>query len=154
VTERRTTHGPRDTEALGAELARELRAGDVVLLEGEMGTGKTTLVRGACRALGVTGPVTSPTFTLGRRYEGRLAVSHLDLHRLGSLADEDPGLLADYVGPDRLAFVEWPEAGAAELAADVPRLVRVRLAHAGGDRRTVEIDRPALAPQPSGAGAP
>jgi tRNA threonylcarbamoyladenosine biosynthesis protein TsaE len=127
----------------------------VVLLEGEMGTGKTTLVRGACRALGVTGPVTSPTFTLGRRYEGRLPVSHLDLHRLGSLADEDPGLLADYVASDRVAFVEWPEAAAAELAAEVPRLVRVRLAHAGGDGRAIEIDRPAPAPpEPARGSAP
>src|SRR4051794_41882639 len=104
-----------------------------------MGAGKTTLVRGACRALGVGGPVTSPTFTIGRRYEdGRIPVSHLDLHRLRSLDDEEPDLLADYLGPDRVAFVEWPEAGEGALG---PVAVRGHLAHAGGGARGVEGDR-------------
>ncbi len=105
-----------------------------------MGAGKTTFVRGALRALGVTDPVTSPTFTLGRRYDGgRVAVAHLDLHRLASLADEDPGLLDDYLGPDRLTFVEWPDAGRGELGAPA---AHIALAHAGGDARTVTITRP------------
>jgi tRNA threonylcarbamoyladenosine biosynthesis protein TsaE len=109
----------------------------VVVLAGEMGTGKTTLVRGAARALGVTGPVTSPTFTIGRRYEdGTVPVAHLDLHRLASLDDEDPALLADYVNADHVAFVEWPEAAAGELD---PR-VRVQLAHAGGDAREITVE--------------
>ena len=82
-----------------------------MLVAGELGAGKTTFVRGACRALGVTGPVTSPTFTIGQRYPaaGRGVVAHLDLYRLGSLADEDPDLLADYLGPETIAFVEWPD---------------------------------------------
>ena len=101
-----------------------------------MGTGKTTFVRGAARALGVTGPVTSPTFTIGRRYdEGSLPLAHLDLHRLSSLDDEDPGLLADYVNAEHVAFVEWPDAAGGELD---PR-VEVRLAHAGGDARDIVI---------------
>lgn len=104
-----------------------------------MGAGKTSFVRGACRALGVSGPITSPTFVIGRRYEGReLGVSHLDLHRLGSLEDEDPGLLADYLRPDRVAFVEWPEAAERELRT-AGRRVRVSLTHLDADRRRVEI---------------
>jgi len=124
------------TEALAARLAARLVIGDVVTVSGELGSGKTTFVRGACRALGVSGPVTSPTFTIGRRYDGRVPVSHLDLYRLGDLADEDPGLLADYLAPDRIAFVEWPEAGGEALGDPA---ARVRLAHLGGDAREVEI---------------
>jgi tRNA threonylcarbamoyladenosine biosynthesis protein TsaE len=130
------TVGPAETEALAGRLAAVLEPGDVVLLHGELGTGKTTFVRGACRALGIEGPVTSPTFTIGRRYEGRVPVSHLDLYRLGDLDGEDPALLADYLAPDRIAFVEWPEVaegGLGEVAAEV------RLRHRGGDVREVEI---------------
>lgn len=130
-----------ETEALGAALAATLRPGDVVLVIGEMGAGKTTFVRGALRALGVRGPVTSPTFTLGRRYDdGDVPVSHLDLHRLATLAGEDPALLEDYIDDEHVAFVEWPEVATAELGARV--VARVVLAHAGGDARTVEIERP------------
>src|SRR5439155_3808109 len=83
------------TEALAAELAQRLEPGDIVLVRGEMGAGKTAFVRGACRALGVQGPVTSPTFTIGQRYAGpRGPIAHLDLHRLDGLEDEDPALLA------------------------------------------------------------
>jgi tRNA threonylcarbamoyladenosine biosynthesis protein TsaE len=110
-----------------------------VLLEGEMGAGKTTFVRGAARALGFEGPVTSPTFTIGRRYDGgRLPIAHLDLHRLSGLEDEDPALLDDYLTPDAVAFVEWP--GIAEGAPGLDRVVaRVLLEHAGGDARTITI---------------
>src|SRR5207237_442664 len=101
--------GPGQTEEAGARLADELSAGDVVLVSGELGAGKTTLVRGACRALGVEGTVASPTFTIGSRYRGTLPVSHLDLFRLDSLADEDPALLDDYLRPDGIAFLEWGE---------------------------------------------
>src|SRR5918997_1241200 len=103
-----------ETEQLGAELAARLTPGDVVLVSGELGAGKTTFVRGAARALGVTEQVTSPTFTIGHRYSGRLPVSHLDLYRLAGLGDEDPALLDDYIGPDSIAFVEWPEVGGDE----------------------------------------
>lgn len=122
---------------MGAALAATLRPGDVVLLEGEMGAGKTTFVRGAARALGFDGPVTSPTFTIGRRYEGgRLPISHLDLHRLSGLADEDPALLDDYLTPDAIAFVEWPEIAEPQLERIA---ARVKLEHGGGDRRRITI---------------
>jgi tRNA threonylcarbamoyladenosine biosynthesis protein TsaE len=130
-----------ETEALGGRLAAELAAGDVVLVEGELGAGKTTFVRGACRALGVTVPVTSPTFTIGHLYRvnGAATVAHVDLYRLASLDGEDPDLLADYVGPHAIAFVEWPAAGEQELAQLGRVAARVRLEHGGGDERQVVI---------------
>lgn len=124
-----------DTERAGATLAAELEPGDVVLVQGELGTGKTTFVRGACRALGVVDPVTSPTFTLGQLYAGRVAeVAHLDLYRLASLGEEDPALLDDYLTPGRIAFVEWPDVAGPGLAH---ARARVGLEHLGGDRRAI-----------------
>jgi tRNA threonylcarbamoyladenosine biosynthesis protein TsaE len=136
--------GPQATEAVGARLAGALRPGDVVLVSGELGSGKTTLVRGACRALGVADPIVSPTFTIGRRYRGaRQPVSHLDLYRLEGLAPEEPGLLDDYLTPDSISFVEWPElAGELELVDGVRVAGRVTLRHAGGDRRELEVEPP------------
>ncbi len=143
--------GPEATEALGARLAADLRPGDVVLVGGELGAGKTTLVRGACRALGVTGPIASPTFTIGRRHRGRHPVSHLDLYRLDGLTGEEPGLLDDYLSPDAIAFVEWPErAGELELAAGVRLALRVTLRHAGADRREIEVGPPDAVPSEPG----
>ncbi len=134
------TASPAETEAIGARLAAGLRPGDVVLLTGEMGTGKTTLVRGALRALGVTRPVTSPTYVLGHSYpEAVPPASHLDLHRLGALDDEDPALLDPYVGPDVVAFVEWPEAAATELAGLGRVAARVTLEHADTVHRRVTV---------------
>lgn len=126
-------------ERLGAQLAGRLKDGDVVLLSGELGAGKTTFVRGASAALGATSPVTSPTFTIGQRYEGPVPISHLDLYRIGSLKDEDPDLLADYLGAGRIAFVEWAEGAEPEIGAVARIAARVRIAHAGGDQRDVEI---------------
>jgi tRNA threonylcarbamoyladenosine biosynthesis protein TsaE len=130
------------TEALGARIARTLAPGDVVLVAGGLGAGKTTLIRGACRELGVTEPIVSPTFTIGRRYRGRsgLLVSHVDLYRLTDLSDEEPGLLDDYLTPDAIAFIEWPER-AGDAAFEGLRVVaRLRLEHAGGDAREIELD--------------
>ena len=132
------TTSPEETERAGARLAAELVPGDVVLVSGELGAGKTTFVRGAARALGVTDPVTSPTFTIGQRYRGRVPVSHLDLYRLSTMAGEDPALLDDYLGPDRIAFVEWPEVALPELDHVT---VRVSLEHLGGDRRGISVAR-------------
>ncbi len=135
---RTRTSSAAETEALGAQLAAQLGPGDVVVVSGEVGAGKTTLIRGACRALGIEGPITSPTFTIGHRYEGgRLPVSHLDLYRLEGLEGEEPALLDDYLTPGTVAFVEWPSVAEPELAGR--RVVPVRLAHAGGDSRAIEL---------------
>jgi len=132
------TADPAETEAFGAELAAGLRDGDVVLVRGELGAGKTTLVRGAARALGVSDPVTSPSFSIGHRYRARerLTVSHLDLYRLADLEHEDPDLLADYLGEGRIAFVEWPPDAERDLAE---ARLRVSLSHRGADRRRIEV---------------
>ncbi len=139
VPRREQTAGPSETEALGAELASRLEPGDVVLVSGELGAGKTTFVRGACRALGVTAIVTSPTFTIGQRYPAPVRVSHIDLFRVTDLDGEDPDLLADYLDSDTIAFVEWPQAAEDAVARLARIAARVRIDHAGGDRRIVEI---------------
>jgi tRNA threonylcarbamoyladenosine biosynthesis protein TsaE len=126
---------PEETEGIAAGLVSALEPGDVVAVSGSLGAGKTTFVRGACRALGVVGPVTSPTFAIGHRYAGRVAVAHLDLYRFETLGEADWADLEPYFD-DAIAFVEWPEAGEAFLPA--PRL-RVRLRLLGGDRRLIEV---------------
>jgi tRNA threonylcarbamoyladenosine biosynthesis protein TsaE len=129
------------TEALGARLAAGLAPGDVVLVVGELGAGKTTLIRGACRALGVSGAVVSPTFTIGRRYAAAIPVSHLDLYRLETLETEDPALLDDYLAADSIAFVEWPQVAPDVVLGEGVRIARrVEIRHAGGDRREIEIE--------------
>jgi tRNA threonylcarbamoyladenosine biosynthesis protein TsaE len=130
------TRNAAETEAVGADLAADLGPGDVVLVSGDLGSGKTTLIRGACRALGVSEPVTSPTFTIGHTYTGRIPVSHLDLYRLAELDREDPALLEDYLTPEAVAFIEWP--GAAEPWLErVTRRIEIR--HAGGDEREIDL---------------
>jgi tRNA threonylcarbamoyladenosine biosynthesis protein TsaE len=132
-----TTDGPEATERAGAELAAGLKPGDVVLVSGELGAGKTTFVRGALRALGVTGPIASPTFVVGQLYDGPFA--HLDLYRLAGMGGEDPGLLDPFFAPEAIVFVEWPEH--AEDAFPPERVARrVRLSHAGGDARRIEVE--------------
>ncbi len=141
---RSETDAPEATERAGAELAAALAPGDVVLVSGELGAGKTTYVRGALRALGVTGPVTSPTFVVGHAHEGRDGpLAHLDLYRLAGMDAEDPGLLDPFFAPEAIAFVEWPEhAPGAWGGRDGVRVAaHVRLAHLGGDRRSVEVER-------------
>jgi tRNA threonylcarbamoyladenosine biosynthesis protein TsaE len=132
------SESPAQTEQIAAELAARLRPGDVVLVSGELGAGKTTFVRGAARALGVTGAVTSPTYTIGQVYAGGdgREIAHLDLYRLDSLENEDPALMDDYLTPERIGFVEWPGAGEAKIDRVA---ARVRIDHAGGDRRVIHV---------------
>jgi tRNA threonylcarbamoyladenosine biosynthesis protein TsaE len=129
------THTPEETEAFAADLASRLAVGDVVTVAGELGSGKTTFVRGACAALGVRENVTSPTYTIGHRYHGAgVEVSHLDLYRFEGFSAAEWGDLEPYFD-DAIVFVEWPEAGAGVLP---PPRYAVRLRHADGGR-AVEI---------------
>jgi tRNA threonylcarbamoyladenosine biosynthesis protein TsaE len=134
MTER--TSSAAETEALGERIASDLGPGDVVLVSGDLGVGKTTLIRGACRALGVDQVVTSPTFTIGQTYWGRVPVSHLDLYRLAELGQEDPALLDDYVTPDTVSFIEWP----GDVEPWLERVTRrIEIKHAGGDEREIDL---------------
>ena len=135
------TRTPEGTERAGADVAARLSPGDVVLVSGDLGAGKTTFVRGALRALGVEEAVTSPTFVVGVLYEGASGpLAHLDLYRLAGLEDEDPGLLDPYFGPNTITFVEWPERAESEAALGGRAIAcRVTLEHAGGDARRIEV---------------
>ncbi len=127
-----------ETEALGEALGRGLRAGDVVLLYGELGAGKTTFARGLARGAGFRGRVASPTFALAHAYRGRrLTVHHLDLYRLEGRVDAELGLEEILADPRGIAVVEWPGPARRWPA----RRVEVRLYHARAGRRAVVRDR-------------
>jgi tRNA threonylcarbamoyladenosine biosynthesis protein TsaE len=129
------SRSPAETERLAGALALRLEPGDVVTVAGELGTGKTTFVRGACRELGVSEPVTSPTFNVGHRYRGRVTISHLDLYRFRGLSAAEWGDLEPYF-EDAVVFVEWPEAGAGVLPE---ARAEVMLEHLGERRRRITI---------------
>ncbi len=123
-------------EALGAELANTLQAPAVVYLRGELGTGKTTLVRGALRALGHRGPVKSPTFTLVESYSlDSLEVHHFDLYRISDPEELQWIGLREYFHNKAIGFIEWPEKGQSSIPSAT---VDVQIHHAG-DQRRVEI---------------
>jgi tRNA threonylcarbamoyladenosine biosynthesis protein TsaE len=131
-----SSRSPEDTAAVAAALAAQLRPGDVVELEGELGTGKTTFVQAACRALGVSDPVTSPTYTIGALHSSPAGpVAHLDLYRSNGLTDEEWADLEPYF-EGTIAFVEWPGAGRGILP---PARVAVHLRHQGGDARLITL---------------
>ena len=131
-------------ERLAASLAAYLEPGDVVVLAGEVGSGKTTFVRAAARALGVEGRVTSPTYQIARGYEGAVegrpvTVNHLDLYRLEGLEDRDALELDDYLDPGTVTFVEWAEPALSLI--ENPTVVRI--AHQTPTTRRVSVVGPA-----------
>ena len=125
-----------ETERIAAALARGLEVGDVVTVTGELGSGKTTFVRGACRALDVTSPVTSPTYAIGHRHRGRVDVSHLDLYRFATVTEEDWADLEAYF-EDAIVFVEWPEVARGKLA---PVRAGVSLRLVGPRHRLIRVE--------------
>ena len=128
------TSSVEETHELGRRLGSALKAGDVVGLEGDLGTGKTELVRGIAEALGVTGSVHSPTFVLHHRYQGRVPIEHFDLYRLEGMAWVDTGL--DEPAPDAVTLIEWPER-AGVLNAWATTLIRLTSRSANQRRLTL-----------------
>lgn len=125
------------TERVAALLATQLSPGDIVLLSGELGSGKTAFVRGAARALGVAGPVTSPTYAIGNVYTGESGeIAHLDLYRLDSLSIDDEAVTDDFLTPERIGFVEWPHG---ELTDEARLRAVVELAHLGEHEREIAV---------------
>lgn len=129
------TASEEETAALGVRLAGVLGVGDVVTVAGELGSGKTTFIRGACRALGVEAPVSSPTFTIGHLYDAPVPVAHLDLYRVSAAGFEDWGDLELYFD-GTIVFVEWPE-HAAGLLQQVR--VAVGMEHVDESHRRITI---------------
>ncbi len=131
------TSSPEETEAAGDELGRRLRPGDLVLLRGELGAGKTTFVRGIARGIGSAALVASPTFQLVRIYPGRVQLAHVDLYRLEQGDDlRDLGL--DELLDAGAVVVEWGDRINKTVGADA---AMISIEHLGGDRRLIRIDR-------------
>ncbi len=130
-------------EDLAARVAGVLEPGDVVVLAGEVGTGKTTFVRAAAASLGVRERVTSPTYQLARGYEGRIhgrpvTVNHLDLYRVEGLEERDVLEPEDYLEPEAVTFIEWAEPALGLI--EEPTVIR--LSHEGPDKRRVILEGP------------
>ena len=145
-TRRVVSAGEEETAAIAADYAKELRPGDLVLVTGEVGAGKSTFVRAALRELGVEGPIPSPTFTIGRAYRGSLPVSHLDLYRLDMPEAEVPDLLGEYLSSDGVAFVEWPDRPLGNLFAGPTRTGTVEIDLLDGGRRELTLREPSPNP--------
>lgn len=131
-----STSSVEETRELGRRLGEAAEPGDVIALEGDLGTGKTELVKGIAAGLGVTGSVHSPTFVLHHRYQGRLPIEHYDLYRLEGMAWVDTGL--DEPAADAVTVIEWSErAGVLDTWATIV----IRLSNQGQDRRRLTLVR-------------
>jgi tRNA threonylcarbamoyladenosine biosynthesis protein TsaE len=128
------TTSPAATEEAGRRLGERLKAGDVVLLTGELGAGKTTFVRGVARGLGSDGPVASPTFQLVRVYPGRVQLAHVDLYRVEN-SDELAGLGLDELADQGAVVVEWGD------RLDAPGAALIEFEHVGTDSRLIRVKR-------------
>ena len=131
----RETVGAAETEALGRAFGATLRAGDVVFLEGELGSGKTTFVRGLAAAHGVTSGVKSPTFALMHRYRGNPDIVHIDLYRQSDEGGLDDLAVEEWQG-GAITVIEWPRAFA---RAEWPDARTVTFEHIDEERRRIEL---------------
>lgn len=127
-----------ETKRIGSKIGKILKAGDVVTLEGGLGAGKTTMVKGLAKGLGVRSEkkVLSPTFVLVHEYPGREKVFHIDWYRLKRVTGADAYLAEECFASEGVTLVEWPERGKGLLPKGA---LRIRVAHQGGDKRLIEI---------------
>ena len=126
-----------DTMRFAAALGRQLDAGDVLLLEGDLGAGKSVVARGVARALGIAGAMPSPTFTLLIPYEGEKKLYHFDMYRLADPDEFWAAGLDEFVGGDGIAVIEWPQM--AQLSPE--RSIVLRIARGeGDDDRVIELE--------------
>ncbi len=128
----------KETQALAAGLADLLKPGDIVFVSGPLGAGKTVFIKAAARALGVRGPVTSPSYIIGQTYFGRSTIHHLDLYRLAGFGAVDAMELEPFFGEDSITFIEWPERG--EDFLQEPALV-VKIEHVDEHGRRISFFR-------------
>lgn len=132
------THSAQETRAFGEKLAGELRGGDVLLLEGELGAGKSELARGIARGLGVAGPVPSPSFTILQVYgDGRLPLYHFDWYRLSAAEELYELSMDEYLYDDGVSVVEWPDR-AAEAVPETCLRVTIRVC--GENERSIRLE--------------
>lgn len=139
-----TSNSPEDTARIAAEIATQLRAGDIILYEGDMGAGKTTFTKGLAAALGITDPVTSPTFALVNEYaEGRLPLFHFDLYRIDSYDDLYAIGFLDYLDRGGIIAAEWSEnieGLEQELSGDSARaILKIRIEKSGESERRIKV---------------
>jgi len=147
----REVHGPAGTVRLAEEASGLLHGGEIILLHGKLGAGKTCFTQGLCRGLDVTQDVVSPTFTLVNSYRGRLLVHHLDFYRIEPGADlmdiGVPDILEQVFDGDAVAVVEWPDLLLPELGKDVPRLELLATGGTGDDDRIWHLRGTPTVPQ-------
>lgn len=139
-----TSNSPEDTARIAAEIATQLRAGDIILYEGDMGAGKTTFTKGLAAALGITDPVTSPTFALVNEYtEGRLPLFHFDLYRIDSYDDLYAIGFLDYLDRGGIIAAEWSEnieGLEQEISGDSARaILKIRIEKSGESERRIKV---------------
>ncbi len=128
----------KETENAGYELGKTLRGGDIVALNGDLGTGKTVFTRGIARALGISAPIQSPTFTIVREYRGELRLCHFDLYRVTEAEELYEIGFDDYLDDDTVAVIEW-----ADMFPEVipKKAVRVTIGYCPDGRRRIETER-------------
>ena len=136
------SHSPKETAQIAAEIASGLRAGDIILYEGDMGAGKTTLTKGIALSLGITDPVTSPTFALVNEYSGKIPLFHFDLYRIETFDDLYAIGFFDYLDRGGIIAAEWSEnipALAEELNDGKRAVYTVRIEKIGENERKILI---------------
>jgi len=131
------THNADETQALGARLGSAVEAGDVILLKGPFGAGKTTFVQGLARGLGVEDQVTSPSFVIACEYQGRIPLYHVDLYRLDEMDETTLEALAEYFGGDGVCAVEWPDTVPTDL---IQGAAHIALSASGEDERMLALE--------------